>query len=415
MKRMKLLLAVICSIVLAGCGSVSEKVDEMLKNNSNIGMNKPAVGASISDIDLPDEDLNNNMQEGSNTDAADDDQKSNELIRRADEILLSMSTEEKIGQLILAKLPDDPVREMEKYALGGYTLYANDFSSKTAEDIALLTEEICSAAVIAPFIAVDEEGGTVVRVSKFTEFRDEPFSSPQLLYSRGGIELLEIDGEEKARLLTSMGINFNLAPVADISTDKSSYIYPRTLGQNAEDTAQGIAAIVRTANENDLASCLKHFPGYGENTDTHTGTAHDSRELYEFYNRDFVPFEAGINASEDKTPAIMVGHTIYDNIDENIPASLSSVIIGVLREKLNFDGVVITDDLGMDAIQGFESDLSVYVMALLAGNDMLCVSDHIEAYEAIKAAYDEGIVTDEILDEHITRILIMKLSYGIIR
>ena len=159
----------------------------------------------------------------------------------------------------------------------------------------------------------------------------------------------------------------------------------------------------------------RQFPGYGENTDTHKATAHDSRELYEFYNRDFVPFEAGISADTDKTPAVMVGHTVYDLIDPDIPASLSPVIHETLRDKLGFDGVVITDDLGMDAIQNYSSDGSVYVQALLADNDMLCVTDSKTACSDILAAYNSGDITDDILDAHVKRILIMKLEFGIIK
>jgi len=164
---------------------------------------------------------------------------------------------------------------------------------------------------------------------------------------------------------------------------------------------------------NGLASCIKHFPGYGENTDTHKGTAHDSRELYEFYNRDFVPFEAGINADPEKTPAVMVGHTIYDLIEPDVPASLSPEIHKVLREKLGFNGVVITDDLGMDAISDYSGEQSVYVSAVLADNDMLCVSEPETAYADLVSAYEEGVITDDMLDAHVKRIIIMKLQYGI--
>lgn len=143
--------------------------------------------------------------------------------------------------------------------------------------------------------------------------------------------------------------------------------------------------------------------------------AHDSRELYEFYNRDFVPFSAGINAVQDKIPAVMVGHTIYDNIDPDYPASLSPAIHEVLRDKLEFDGVAITDDMGMDAIKEYAGDGSVYVKAILADNDMICVTDYETAYNDLKAAYESGELSDDIIDSHVRRILMMKLGYGIIK
>lgn len=401
--------------MFTGC---AESIGEIIENDANIGKNAPAVNGTIGDINAINEEAAKTETEfESEEEKAEKAAKErlDKLNKRADELLSEMTAEEKVGQVILARMPSSPADEMSTYQFGGYTLYGNDFKNSDPEGISALTAEISEAAKISPFFAVDEEGGTVVRVSAYTQYRDEPFSSPQLLYSRGGKELLEMDTEEKAKLLTSMGINLNLAPVADISTDQSSYIYPRTMGQGAEGTAEGVTAIVKTAADNDLASCLKHFPGYGENTDTHKNTAHDSRELYEFYNRDFVPFEAGINADTEKTPAVMVGHTVYDLIDPDVPASLSPVIHDTLRDKLNFDGVVITDDLGMDAIQNYSSESSVYVQALLADNDMLCVTDSQTAYSDILAAYKNGDITDDILDAHVKRILIMKLEFGIIK
>lgn len=403
------------ALMFTGC---AESIGEIIENDANIGKNAPAVNGTIGDINaINAEAAKTETEFESEEEKAEKAAKErlDKLNKRADELLSEMTTEEKAGQVILARMPSSPADEMSAYQYGGYTFYGNDFKNSDPEGISALTAEISEAAKISPFFAVDEEGGTVVRVSAYTQYRDEPFSSPQLLYSRGGKELLEMDTEEKAKLLTSMGINLNLAPVADISTDQSSYIYPRTMGQGAEGTAEGVAAIVKTAADNDLASCLKHFPGYGENTDTHKDTAHDSRELYEFYNRDFVPFEAGINADTEKTPAVMVGHTVYDLIDPDVPASLSHVIHETLRDKLGFDGVVITDDLGMDAIQNYSSDSSVYVQALLADNDMLCVTDSQTAYSDILAAYNSGDITDDILDAHVKRILIMKLEFGIIK
>lgn len=417
MKKHCLAPAVLCVVMLTGCGAVVEKVSSFIENDANIGKNAPAVVGTIADIDALNDAATVTEKVLSEEEKAqlEADEKRQELLSRAEEILGGMTAEEKIGQMLLARLPADAVTLMEKYQFGGYTLYADDFKNKDKESMKEYIKEIADTASVAPFFAVDEEGGKVVRVSKFSQYREEPFSSPQLLFQRGGTELLEIDTEEKAKLLKSMGINLNLAPVADISTDDTSYIYPRTIGMGPEDTSAGIRAIVSAANQNDLASCLKHFPGYGENTDTHKGEAHDPRELYEFYNRDFVPFKAGIEADSEKTPAVMVGHTVYDMIDEGVPASLSPVIHEALRSKLGFDGVAITDDMGMDAILAFSGESSPYVLAVQADNDLLCVSDPETAFSDLKAAYDEGVINDEELDKHVKRIIIMKLQYNIIK
>ena len=334
---------------------------------------------------------------------------------RAEEILSSMSADEKIGQLILAAADTEDVSaQIEQYHLGGVTFYAADFENSDPDTFRTMCDRINSKSKIKPFFAVDEEGGDVTHVSKFSAFRSSRFKSPQDIYKNGGLDALKEDTAEKAQLLRSLGINLNLAPVCDISDDKYSYIYPRTMGTGADEAASGISTIVKTAGENGVASCLKHFPGYGDNTDTHTGAAHDSRDLYEFYNRDFVTFQAGLDASEDKTPAVMVGHTVYDAIDEGVPASLSKVVHGVLRKRLRFNGVAVTDDLSMDALKEYTGDTSVYVAAIKADNDLICCSDAKRAYQDLRSAYYAETITTAELNAHVKRILIMKLEHGII-
>lgn len=408
--------ALLISLSFAGCSQLADTIGDFIDNDANIGKNAPAVMGTIGDIEALNE--NTQKQESSGNTGEDKEAQALEEKRlstgqRAQEILSGMTAKQKIGQLLLVRMYDSPAENMAKFQYGGYTLYSENFKNETPESIKELTSQIKKAAKVSPFIAVDEEGGTVVRVSSHAAFREEPFSSPQLLLNRGGTELLEMDAEEKARLLTGLGINLNLAPVADISTDDRSYIYPRTMGQGAEGTAEGVSAIVRVSASKRLASCLKHFPGYGENTDTHKDSSHDERELYEFYNRDFVPFQAGIDADGERKPAVMFGHTVYDTVDSNIPASLSPVWHGVLRERLGFDGVAITDDLGMDALGDYSPVHSLYADAVLAGNDMLCVSDGEEAFDSLYSAYENGIITDETLDEHVMRIIIMKLKFNI--
>ena len=405
-KSLKLFSLALCVIAMSSC-DIGEKVNDFIDADTNIGMNAPAVGSITSVTNA--ETVPTTTAEETTTEAPVDI-----IEERADEIIAGMTAEQRIGQLLLARAPEDPVGEMEKYQLGGFTFYARDFENSDPEKFKALTEDISGKAAVHPFYAVDEEGGSIVRVSKYRQFRDEPFPSPQKTFDRGGTELLAIDGKEKADLLLSVGLNFNLAPVADISINETSYIYPRTIGEGADDTADAISMIVHTANENGLASCLKHFPGYGENTDTHKDMAHDDRELYEFYNRDFKAFSAGIEADEDRVPAVMVGHTIYDSIDPDAPASLSVKIHEILRHKLGFSGVAVTDDLGMDAITKYVTGDSVYVAAVLAGNDLLCVTDYRTAYDDLMAAYEDGTLTDEEIGTHLHRIIVMKLQYGII-
>ena len=323
----------------------------------------------------------------------------------------SMTLEEKTGQILLCRYPESGAAEiMERYSLGGYTLYARDFEAETPETVLEKMQQVKAAAKIPPFLATDEEGGTVVRVSKFPQYRLTPFSS-QIALAKEGEDAIKSENEEKAKLLASVGINFNLAPVADITDDHLDYIYERTFGKDAETTGKYVALVVETMNENNMGSCLKHFPGYGPNVDTHTGIAEDSRSADSFEKNDLVPFRYGIEAG---APAVMVNHNIVKAYDSELPASLSPAVHDLLRNELGFEGVIVTDDLGMDAITLYTDGESPYVLAVNAGNDLLCTSDIETAYNDILNAVQSGKIDEARLDESVERILVMKQDLGII-
>lgn len=316
-----------------------------------------------------------------------------------------MSVEEKVGQLLLARFPQENSAEMaEKYHIGGYTFYAADFKGRTPEDILSITEDMRSRTKIPPLFAVDEEGGKVVRISSFSAYRSEPFLS-QLKLAEGGLPLIESETKEKAELLLSMGINLNLAPVADVADSPSDYIYSRTFGADPKTTGEYVSRVVEIMNENGIGSCLKHFPGYGSNADTHTGISVDKRSAESFRENDFIPFEYGINAG---VPSVMVCHNIVEAFDGEKPASLSAEVHRILREELGFKGVIISDDMGMDAIKLYSGEESPYVLAVLAGNDLVCTSDIPAAYEAILTAVKDGRIPEETVNESCIRILEMK-------
>ena len=331
--------------------------------------------------------------------------------RRAKTIVAAMSDEEKAAQLILARCPsENAVDLMADYAFGGYTLYAVDFADRDPDSAEEFIAEIKSSVSITPFIAVDEEGGSVVRVSKYPAYRSEPFPSPMDIYSESGIDGLIGDTNEKADLLLSLGINMNLAPVVDIA-EEGDYIYPRTICSDPYEDGDAAQAIITTAGAKGLISCLKHFPGYGSNVDTHTGIAHDSRSLDDFRGKDLIPFTTALKSPYDTT--VLVNHNVIECMDD-IPASLSANVHRMLREEIGFDGVIITDDLGMKGIRAYSGETSPYVVGILCGNDLLCVSDPVTAYNDLIEAVNSGELSTKLLDEHVSRIIELKLSYGII-
>ena len=334
------------------------------------------------------------------------------IAARAQELLDGMTLEEKVGQMFIARCPEtDAAQLAADYHLGGYILFGRDFKDKTAEQVTADIQSYQDAAEIPLLIAVDEEGGTVNRVSSNPNLRSSPFRSPQSLYSEGGLELVRSDAQEKCRLLESLGININFAPVCDVSQDPADFIYDRTLGRDAQETSQYVAAVVETMAEEGMGSVLKHFPGYGNNADTHTGVAYDDRPYDTFLTSDFLPFQAGIAAGADM---VLVSHNIVSAMDEASPASLSPEVHRVLREDLGFTGVIVTDDLVMDGVRDFAGDDEAAVLAVQAGNDLLCCTDFQTQVPAVLAAVESGEITGEQIDAAVLRVLTMKLRLGIL-
>lgn len=177
------------------------------------------------------------------------------------------------------------------YHLGGYILFGRDVEGESLESIAAKTQSWQDVAKIKLFIGIDEEGGMVSRFS-YAGLAD--FKSPQELFSLGGMDLIKENTIRKIDLLKEIGVNVDFAPVADICANKKDFIYDRTFGQNAEETSEYIKEIVELYRDSEVSTTLKHFPGYGNNVDTHSGIAIDGRELEAFESVDFLPFKAGI-------------------------------------------------------------------------------------------------------------------------
>ena len=331
---------------------------------------------------------------------------------RAEEILSQMSLEEKVGQMFYARFPSEGAKtDAKTYFFGGYILFGKDFEDKTAEEIRDMISEVQSAAELPMLIGVDEEGGTVVRISDNPNLRDEPFGSPKSVYENGGWDAVSKTADEKSRLLKSLGVNLNMDPVCDLVSDPNSFMYDRSFSSDAEMTSKFVRLTVEGYSKNDLASVLKHFPGYGENEDTHTGTAVDNRELSELVSKDFAPFAAGIKAGAD---CILVSHNIINKVDEEYPASLSAKVHALIRDKLGFEGVIMTDDLIMEAITEYIGDENAAVLAVKSGNDLILSSNYEEQYPAVLDAVKTGEITEKQLDASVKRILTMKLKRGII-
>lgn len=381
----------------------------------------PSAETSGSGTTLPSDNDNTSGQGGSSdpdsssgqNGNSDSDSSVDSYKARAEEFLSHMTLEEKVGQMFFVRLrKDSAAADLKDYRLGGYILFGDDFKDETKDSIKDLLSEYQDLSSIPLLIGVDEEGGTVNRVSKYSAFRSEPFKSPQDLYKEGGFEAIQKDTKEKADLLLELGINVNLAPVSDVSTDSSDFIYKRAFGKDAKATANYVKTVILAMNRARIGSTLKHFPGYGNNVDTHTGIATDNREYDQFLKNDFLPFQAGIEAGAD---SILVSHNIVTSMDKKYPASLSSAVHEILRDTLNFEGVIMTDDLSMDAIKKYTSNNEAAVLALQAGNDLLIATDFDTQIPAVLEAVKSGKIKEDRLDDSVIRILIWKLKLSILK
>lgn len=342
--------------------------------------------------------------------------------KRVEDILSSMTLEEKVGQLFLARCPESgALEDVTAYHLGGYLLFGRDFQDSAGGWLteSAFTEKVQAwqaASAVPLLIGTDEEGGTVVRASRNPNlFPEGKFRSPQWLAKNADVDgdVFSHDAWEKSDGLLRLGVNVNLAPVCDVSTTPGSFIYDRTLGLPAPETADYVESVVSAMAQSGIGSVLKHFPGYGDNADTHTGIARDGRPLETFLESDFLPFQAGLAAGGDTT-AVLVSHNIVFCMDEGLPASLSPAVHAVLRRELDFDGVVMTDDLAMKAVADYAGDGAVAVMALEAGNDLVITTDYRTQIPKVIEAVKNGGLPEEILNTACRRVLRWKQALGLI-
>ncbi len=174
-----------------------------------------------------------------------------------EETVKAMSIEELVGQCFLARCPEKlQLEDIKTYKLGGYVLFGRDFSGLSPEEAKAKIAADQSAADIPLLIAVDEEGGTVNRVSCYSQYRETPFSSPKELFAKGGFGAVENETVEKARLLTGLGINVNLAPVCDI-TDEGCYMYDRSFADTPTAVSELVRLTVGLSRQNGIGSVLR--------------------------------------------------------------------------------------------------------------------------------------------------------------
>jgi len=317
-----------------------------------------------------------------------------------------------LGGLFMVGLPgtelDDSTRDLINiYGINNFILFKRN--AENPEQIRTLCHGLAdacrSAGLGAPLISIDQEGGTVARLKApyFTEFPD----ARVLAESERAEELLTGYAKTCAKELLAVGINMNLAPVMDVSpAGLGLFMERRSLGGTPEQVARLGALVIMTMQENGLAACAKHFPGLGGATlDPHEVLPVVDRSLDELRSCDLPPFAAAIRAG---VAGVMTSHTVYPQLDAEQPATLSPRILGgVLREELGYDGMVVTDDLEMGAIENEGTVADAVLTSFLAGADMLLIchehSKIIAAYELLSKAVG-GEISEERVRKSLERI-----------
>lgn len=300
-----------------------------------------------------------------------------EYYTQAEEKMQTMTLDEKIAQLfIIGTSSSTNYTTLNQYQFGGHLYLLSSFkdSSGNVLEVNTIKEQIKTSQVasnIPLIMSIDEEGETVSRLNTtlIPKLGIATFKNSCDLYTEGGLEAIRNDTINKSKVLKDLGFNVNFAPDVDIA-DEGFYIYKRTLKQDAATTAEFAKAVIETSKGTGVSYALKHFPGYGNSTDTHSGFSTDNRELSEFQNRDLLPFKAGIEVGAEM---IMVSHNIVTCIDEEDPASISKPIHDYLRNNMDFTGIIITDAINMDAIAKKYSTKDSVIKAINAGNDLICL------------------------------------------
>ncbi|MBP5720214.1 MAG: glycoside hydrolase family 3 protein [Bacteroidales bacterium] len=354
-----------------------------------------------------------------------------------EEKISSMSLREKAGQLVIIRaeclspsikweettelpqykiqrLTDEMIATARDYPVGGVLLYGHNIDNP--KQLKAFTKEI-HALPGAPFLCIDEEGGRVSRIGGNPNFDVPRYESTASIGKSGNPKKARECAESIGKYLKEYGFDIDFAPVADVNTNPENIVIGnRAFSDSPEVAAKMVAAFVEGMDSKGIASCLKHFPGHGDTrTDTHEGYAVSLKDQGQLLACEMIPFISGIQAG---VPMIMTAHVSLPKLTgSDIPSTLSPLVLkDLLRDRLGFKGIIITDAIEMGAIKQHYSTRNATVMAICAGADIvLCPRDYREAVDAITDAVNEGVISEERLDESLRRVLALKYKFGLLK
>lgn len=343
-----------------------------------------------------------------------------------EDILSRMTPEEKICQLLFVTPEaltgqetvtlwnDDAMDSLSQYPVGGLIFFSGNLETadQTRGMLSAITEQARTLTASGIFLGLDEEGGSV---SRATPLGVTAYKDMKVYGKNGDPEAAYAIGQTLGAQLKKLGFNLDFAPVADVLTnEENTVVADRSFGSDPALVASMVSREVAGFEAAGMLSSPKHFPGHGSTSgDTHEGLADTDRSLEELRTCDFLPFQAAIDAG---APMIMVGHITMSALDADTPASMSQTIVTqLLREELDYDGIIITDAVDMDAISDKYTPAEAVVQALAAGCDMvLCPTNLSDVIQAVENAITSGTLSQNNIDQSVLRVLSAKTRYGII-
>jgi beta-N-acetylhexosaminidase len=347
---------------------------------------------------------------------------------RVEQLLDQLTLDQQIGQMFMVSIYGETLNEsnaafLRAMAPGGIAMFAsNGTTPEAVTNSTNLWQAVAaqSESKIPYLIAIDHEGGTVVRV-------EDGFTALPWGPALGAMpaEAVEVVAKIAAQELKAVGVAMNLAPVADIRypanppTAQPLFMEKRAFGPDAQRVGEAVAAYVRGLQANGVISTLKHFPGHGSAGDSHQFLPQLDLSLDDLNQIDLLPFQLGIEAGAE---VVMVAHLVTPALDStpNLPASLSPKIIALLRGQLGFEGVIMTDAMDMGAIVENITTAKAAVMAVTAGIDLIATGPNLpmtvqlEMKGAILNAVFRNEISASRIRESVRRILLLKAKYNLL-
>ena len=348
------------------------------------------------------------------------------LDEQASQLVSGMSLEDKVAQMFVitpealtgyasvTAAGDTTKAAYESRPVGGLIYMADNLLSteQTTEMLTNMQNIAMERTGLPVFLSVDEEGGTVARVAKNDAFGVTDVGNMSDIGATGDAQNAYNAGVTIGTYLKQLGFNVDYAPVADVLTNPdNTVISTRSFGSDASVVADMVTKELEGLSSQGVFGVVKHFPGHGGvSGDSHDGAVTMDKSLEELMQTEFVPFQKAV---ENGVSFVMVGHiSVPQVVGDNTPASLSQMMVSnVLREQLGYQGIVITDAMNMGAITGSYTADQAAVMAVNAGVDMILMpQDYETAYNGLLQAVQDGTITEDRINESVTRIVKVKLQ-----